>query len=209
MGAFSRAKDHPAGRKTKCSKCIYRDADQDAERAAAHEWAKANPERASRRSQEWRAANPERLRERNRAYRDANIEAARERSRAWREANPDKAKAQADRAWHSRRARLAEAESDAGISVSALRDRDGDSCSYCGRDLLYTGDRQDNAKASIDHVVPLSRGGSHTWDNVVLACLGCNKSKGARTLSEWGKHGEVDGAHRTPHLHPSPPGADA
>lgn len=51
--------------------------------------------------------------------------------------------------------------------------RDGYRCQYCG------------ARAeSIDHVTPRSRGGSHTWDNVVAACRLCNSRKRDRLLHE-------------------------
>lgn len=36
-----------------------------------------------------------------------------------------------------------------------------------------------------DHVIPLTRGGSHTTDNLVPACRACNTSKNNRTLDEW------------------------
>lgn len=36
-----------------------------------------------------------------------------------------------------------------------------------------------------DHVIPLSRGGSDTPDNIVIACHSCNASKGPRTPDEW------------------------
>ncbi|MGZ4431542.1 MAG: HNH endonuclease, partial [Gaiellales bacterium] len=51
--------------------------------------------------------------------------------------------------------------------------RDNWRCSYCGRD----GGPND---LTVDHVKPLSRGGSHTWDNVVAACRRCNHRKGNR-----------------------------
>lgn len=51
--------------------------------------------------------------------------------------------------------------------------RDGHRCQYCG------------ARAeSIDHVHPRSRGGAHTWDNVVAACRRCNTAKRDRLLGE-------------------------
>jgi 5-methylcytosine-specific restriction endonuclease McrA len=40
---------------------------------------------------------------------------------------------------------------------------------------------------SLDHVIPLSRGGSHSIGNVITLCLNCNCSKNAKTISEW-KH---------------------
>lgn len=51
--------------------------------------------------------------------------------------------------------------------------RDGGLCQYCGR-------RAD----SIDHIVPRSKGGPHTWENVVAACHRCNSSKRDRLLAE-------------------------
>jgi 5-methylcytosine-specific restriction endonuclease McrA len=53
--------------------------------------------------------------------------------------------------------------------------RDGRCCAYCGK-------RAD----TIDHVVPRSRGGMHTWDNCVAACRTCNSRKADRLLSELG-----------------------
>lgn len=51
--------------------------------------------------------------------------------------------------------------------------RDKHRCQYCGK----TAD-------SIDHVVPRSRGGEHSWDNVVAACRSCNTAKRDRMLHE-------------------------
>lgn len=57
--------------------------------------------------------------------------------------------------------------------------RDDYRCQYCGtvpmRDEL-----------TIDHVIPLSRGGKTTWDNVTVACIRCNTRKGNRTPEESG-----------------------
>ena len=53
--------------------------------------------------------------------------------------------------------------------------RDGHCCQYCG----YQGE-----KLSIDHVIPRSRGGGDTWENVTTACLICNVRKGSRTPQE-------------------------
>lgn len=43
---------------------------------------------------------------------------------------------------------------------------------------------------SQDHVMPLSRGGEHTAENVVPACAACNLAKSAKTLEEWGRRSE-------------------
>jgi 5-methylcytosine-specific restriction endonuclease McrA len=54
--------------------------------------------------------------------------------------------------------------------------RDRFLCSYCG-----TGD----GELCADHVVPYSRGGATSADNLVAACRSCNASKKDRLLAEW------------------------
>jgi 5-methylcytosine-specific restriction endonuclease McrA len=53
-------------------------------------------------------------------------------------------------------------------------------CAYCKNEF---------DKLTIDHVVPLSRGGLHEYDNIVPSCGPCNRSKGKKLLSEW--HGRT------------------
>ncbi|SFI16751.1 5-methylcytosine-specific restriction endonuclease McrA [Planctomicrobium piriforme] len=57
--------------------------------------------------------------------------------------------------------------------------RDGHRCQYCGK-------RYSTPRLSLDHVMPKSRGGADTWENIVCACLKCNVDKGGRTPSEAG-----------------------
>jgi 5-methylcytosine-specific restriction endonuclease McrA len=61
------------------------------------------------------------------------------------------------------------------LSRRAVFARDDHRCQYCGG----------NAD-SIDHIVPRSRGGGHSWDNVAAACRACNLSKRDRTPAEAG-----------------------
>jgi 5-methylcytosine-specific restriction endonuclease McrA len=49
-------------------------------------------------------------------------------------------------------------------------------CAYCGRKC---------DKLTIDHVMPLAKGGKHSANNVVPSCQHCNSVKGARTPKEW------------------------
>lgn len=55
--------------------------------------------------------------------------------------------------------------------------RDANRCQYCGR-------KYRTSDLSIDHVLPRSRGGRSTWENVVCCCLRCNVRKGGRTPAE-------------------------
>ena len=53
--------------------------------------------------------------------------------------------------------------------------RDDHRCAYCG-----------SGAATVDHVRPRSRGGTHDWSNVVAACVRCNHRKADRLLHEIG-----------------------
>ncbi len=61
------------------------------------------------------------------------------------------------------------------LTRKAVFARDGGRCAYCGA-----------AATSLDHVVPRSRGGTHTWDNVVSACGRCNHAKADRAVADLG-----------------------
>lgn len=61
------------------------------------------------------------------------------------------------------------------LTRKAVFARDGGRCLYCGA-----------AATSLDHVVPKSRGGPHTWENVVSACGRCNHVKADRGVAELG-----------------------
>jgi len=51
--------------------------------------------------------------------------------------------------------------------------RDGYRCAYCGK-----------AASTIDHILPRSRGGADSWENLAACCLRCNNVKGDRTPQE-------------------------
>ncbi len=64
----------------------------------------------------------------------------------------------------------------AGIR-SYVMQRDNFRCVYCG---------DDTGPFDLDHVVPIARGGHATdKENLVCACVSCNRSKGAKTVEEW------------------------
>ena len=65
------------------------------------------------------------------------------------------------------------------LTRRAVLARDDHQCQYCGRKLPV-------AQLSLDHVLPRSRGGQTTWENIVCACLKCNVAKGSRTPTEAG-----------------------
>jgi 5-methylcytosine-specific restriction endonuclease McrA len=63
------------------------------------------------------------------------------------------------------------------LSRRNLMARDAHQCQYCGRQPAIR-------ELNIDHVVPRSRGGADTWENLVTSCKPCNLRKGWRTPEE-------------------------
>jgi len=61
------------------------------------------------------------------------------------------------------------------VSRRGVLRRDGQRCAYCG-----------NSATTIDHVLPRSRGGADSWENLVACCLKCNNAKSDRTPGEMG-----------------------
>jgi 5-methylcytosine-specific restriction endonuclease McrA len=146
-----------------------------------------------------RLANPEAVRQSDRNYRQRNRDAVlgrhRERyqrdraardayNRAWRLAHPS-ARARHVRAWktgnplkqkeykYRRRARLRGASVVVRFDREAIFERDGWVCGICGLPVA-------SGEESIDHVVPVSKGGTHEPGNVRLAHRACNNKRGAR-----------------------------
>ena len=59
--------------------------------------------------------------------------------------------------------------------------RDTNRCQYCGKKFP-------TSELSLDHVIPRSRGGETSWENVVCSCVKCNVRKGGRTPHEANMH---------------------
>ena len=69
------------------------------------------------------------------------------------------------------------------VTNTFLFARDDYSCQYCGKHKKELRGRQFLTR---DHIVPLSRGGDNTWENVVTSCSPCNNRKGDRLPREVG-----------------------
>ncbi|HET7565438.1 MAG TPA: HNH endonuclease [Gemmatimonadaceae bacterium] len=71
------------------------------------------------------------------------------------------------------------------VTNTFLFARDHYRCQYCGRTLAELKPRESLTR---DHLIPLSRGGTNEWTNVVAACSPCNTRKGNRMPDEIGMH---------------------
>lgn len=69
------------------------------------------------------------------------------------------------------------------VERDVVLDRDGWVCYICGTDTKAATSPFDASSPTIDHVIPLSRGGEHTYANVRCACLHCNSSKADRPVA--------------------------
>jgi 5-methylcytosine-specific restriction endonuclease McrA len=108
----------------------------------------------------------------NRAWREANRDYWRqphivERVRRWQADHPDRVREITRAALRRRRARLQGAPiGDPAIADAYALILRCDRCSYCGGPCEH-----------LDHIVAVSRGGGHVWDNLTAACSHCNMSK--------------------------------
>lgn len=107
----------------------------------------------------WRANNPER-------YKEIQTN--------WRRDNPERNREIHNDSWQRHRSGL----TGDSITLQELYERDGGICKLCGEPCVIEA-------GQIEHATPISRGGTHTWDNVQLAHALCNQRKGTKTMEEW------------------------
>lgn len=160
----------------------YRAANRDKRNAQRRAWGESHKDELRAYKSGWDERNGDRVRSASRDHYAAHAEQQRAKSREWRQANPDKHQAQqrryrvenADKVYAKnakRRARLRGAHIE-NVSPLVVFVRDGGKCGIC-RDSVARKD------FTLDHIVPLSRGGEHSYRNVQTAHRRCNSSKGA------------------------------
>jgi 5-methylcytosine-specific restriction endonuclease McrA len=133
-------------------------------------YSEANKDKIKARGEVWRASNKRHTSEKNRRNYLARKEHYDQSRRKWRENNRLK--------WNSyssiRRVRVKE-NGVFLILPKEYRKLSNQNCFYCGsKDSL-----------TIDHVIPIARGGRHSIGNIVIACKPCNSQKNKRTIQEW------------------------
>lgn len=130
-------------------------------------------------------SNPDKFKAEVSRYRKTNSEKVKESKRRYNQTPAGKANHHG--ACIRRRAKMndnAKLACDKGIHWKALAEKQGSMrCSVCGRECVCTEDRKGSMYPTVDHIIPISRGGTHTWNNVRLVCRGCNASKKDKIIS--------------------------
>jgi 5-methylcytosine-specific restriction endonuclease McrA len=122
----------------------------------------------------WHAANQDRDRADQRRWRENGGAAA---IRAWRVANRERANA-VDRIAQQRRDAIKRGVFVEDVQLDVLFVRDCGTCQLCRKPVV---ERSGQMGPSIDHVIPLSKGGEHSYANTQLSHLLCNSQKGDRS----------------------------
>ena len=196
--------------RTPCKKCIRardkvaRDLDPDKQRdrhrryAATHKdqlnanqrrWRRDNPEKAAAQDRRYREANPERRRDTAQRSYYKNWQENRTRIDEWARRNPEQ-KRRLRRESQQRNAEAMRARSDR--RRARKRNATG---SYTKNDIIRQYQSQKGrcwwcstavgSKYHVDHLIPLSRGGSNEPRNLVISCETCNRSKSNKLPHEW------------------------
>jgi 5-methylcytosine-specific restriction endonuclease McrA len=135
------------------------------------------------------AKNRGRINARMKKYREDDPDKVREHDRQRYERHRDKRIALAIDAAHARRQRIKKLGTPVrGISVRSLRQLHGDQCYYCSITMQFvraSGREFIPDKATIEHVIPLSVGGTHDWENCRLCCWQCNIRKNNKLAEQW------------------------
>lgn len=170
-------------------KRAYYHANKERMKSQNRAWVKANRERANEIARTaYHRKDKAKIAERSRLDRARNPETNRKATRNWREKNRDKQRAliaewsrrnPERRRAHAAKRRALVAASPATFTVEQwleIVERYGHRCAYCQRKPR---------KLTMDHVVPLAKGGTHTDDNIVPACFDCNRRKHVKSAAEF------------------------
>lgn len=131
---------------------------------------RANPEHAYEVRRAWAVANPEKVREASRQYAAKKPDHV----TVWASKNPHKAKSIKNR--YRTNKKYVEGR-HTSLELEALFDEQCGRCAYCGIRI--------DQGYQIEHLVPLSRGGTDFISNIRLTCSSCNQSKGGKMFDEW------------------------
>lgn len=152
----------------------WRDANLDYARSKSREWNRNHKERRYQTFVQWREKNRKHLRDYARSWRDLNREAYISYQRAYRKQNPHIIL----NAVNKRRAKIGKFADLTKHEWFNLMVQYEWRCFYCSRVLT-------DKTRTVDHIIPISRGGRHHMANLIPCCRDCNRKKNARIYPVW------------------------
>lgn len=162
---FYKDTSYKLGLRASCRNC---------DRAKAKIYAELHVQERREVSRKWSQDNPNQKRLNRRNWQRSHPEYNRSRMKQWHKKHPEDARQRV----HKRKSILACASgSHTKEDIQFKYDQQLGLCAYCGCEL--------DEKYHVDHIRPLSRGGSNDASNLAIACPHCNTSKGNKLLSEW------------------------
>ncbi|MNJ37044.1 HNH endonuclease [compost metagenome] len=164
---FRKTKSIKSGLASRCNECVslYRKIYYQANKERIRKYYEENKDRALRYAKECYSKDPEKFSIRNAAYRAANQEAI---------------------SIHKRKNRAMRAGASGSHTNKDIRfifDSQKGKCANCHKKLFKTGSN----KFHIDHIVPLSKGGSDDKCNIQCLCKECNLKKHAKDPLDWAR----------------------
>ena len=142
-----------------------------------HNWYQANMESVRERAKRWSRTHPDRKRSNDKEYYAKNTDKRRAQSQEWYQSNKERRREykrlpEVRRRYQAHQARRRSLKKGSKGTVTAqqfkeLCERYDNKCLACGKKVTLT----------MDHVIPLSKGGIHDISNIQPLCLSCNSSK--------------------------------
>lgn len=196
LAEYHKDKHRPTGYTSQCKACRTAGADVNKRREYIESYRAAHKDHHKEYSKQWYAKNREKKLQQNAAWVKANKEHHRKLMKTHYDANPDYY-AERNRRWiesgnsaewrrqhpgyyqvhqNKRRVRLIGAGGELSVPdwLATMR-RASWTCVYCGS----------GGKMTIDHFIALSRGGTNSLSNIVVACKSCNNHKYAKEPHQW------------------------
>jgi len=156
-------------------KGIYREKNREKIREKGRIYYRKNREKCREKDRRYYRKNREKIREMSKRYREKNREKCREKERRYREKNKEKVRERNGVKRHRRRARKkGNGGSFTAQQIRELRKQSQGICKGYKREPHFVGEEA----LTIDHIIPLCKGGTNNIDNIQLLCLSCNCKKG-------------------------------
>lgn len=177
---------------------IYREKHRDEILEKNKKYRENNPQKVAESRARYKLNNLEKYKESQKKYREANIETIKAKIRIYAHKNPDKTRDRqikyrktaagkyvAIKSAHLRRSRVKCVRNSLTLlQWEKILETQGNKCAICGKAFCKS------RKPTMDHIIPLSKGGGLTFENVQALCGNCNSSKSAKLdhskIVTWG-----------------------